>query len=191
MLIFYIIRCTSFAFSLLIILSLFYFWYLETFTTSIPAVSSLLFFYAGSLFALKDIRIQSIDRYSFFIFVCFLLVLLVDIYGNFNTKALFILKSTIGVCFLFVVSEYILNTRIEKTLSILSGPSFFIYAAHEPFLTILRKLTFSIYNFDSQFSLLVFYFLSVIITTCSCLLLYFVITKYFSTLAFLLSGRKN
>lgn len=73
-----------------------------------------------------------------------------------------ILSKTIlllGVCAAWCLSSLLRNTRMQQFFIALAPFSFFIYAAHEPFLTVVRKIVYRFFPPSNSAEIILYYFL--------------------------------
>ncbi|HCV79933.1 MAG: hypothetical protein CMP12_19040 [Zunongwangia sp.] len=78
----------------------------------------------------------------------------------------------------------------SKSLLSLASFSFFIYAAHEPILTMIKKSLFFLFNADHQVYIVMFYFLAPILTICICVLIAKVLKQIFPKVYSVMTGSR-
>lgn len=93
-----------------------------------------------------------------------------------------------GLVMIFNLSSYLLNTKKITTNTFLSAASFFVFAFHEPLLTLLRRLTLLILKPSSDSAHLMSYFLPALITVAISLIVYRALEKTLPALLKYISG---
>lgn len=128
----------------------------------VPSSEATLFFAIGGMVAIKGKNLFALDDCIRFIVVAYLLVLSADvllIHTQWH-RYLYKVGIVLGVLSMLCVSKIILrHARLKEVLLGLASASFFVFAAHEPLLTIFRKIVFKLILPDSSFVILVLYFL--------------------------------
>ncbi len=137
-------------------------WLLEAWPLGMPAAQATLFFVAGCAAAIHGLEVSIIDRFGKSLAALFVLTLITDAWfgssGNLG-PAINKLNITVGVVWMLWLSGRVLAMERHKgTLLWLSTASFFVFAAHEPLLTLLRKISFRLLQPESHGMLLVLYF---------------------------------
>lgn len=155
-------------------------------------IESVFFFVLGAYIALKHRYILE-KRYSknlivitqfclWVIFCCFL----TEYTPGYVFHCLGILWGIWSVWYLYDISyPYIIQIKILKKVV---GYSFFIYVAHEPLLTVIKKLL--LYIGDSSIMILIIYFMAPLITICVCVVIGCLLKdRYPKFYAFISGGR--
>lgn len=127
-----------------------------------PALDATLFFIAGSWLAIKRIDLFCVDRVGSLALVLYVPALLFDSIWFGAAADTLVPKVSIllgVVCALWITRFAIRSDDIKNRLIRLSGTSFFVFAAHEPLLTICRKLLYRLIPPHSSYLALGFYFL--------------------------------
>ena len=128
----------------------------------IPDVVGVLFFSLGSYVAMKGKSLFIFDRYAKWFVLFYIPVLLVDVIwydAPFNI-CLHRCGIVLGLVAILFGSKFILTSKhLKNALLWLSGSSFFVYAAHEPFLGIARTLAYQFLPFNWPYTLLLIYLL--------------------------------
>ena len=128
----------------------------------IPALDATLFFMTGAWFAIKRIDLFSLDRVGALALLLYVPALLFDAiwFGPAADTLVPKLSILLGVvCVLWMTQFAIRSDDLKNRLVRLSGTSFFVFAAHEPLLTICRKLLYRLIPPHSSYLALGFYFL--------------------------------
>ncbi len=157
---------------------------------------SILFFYIGAIIAIRNQNIVNYDYSKFslylFNFWLFLVVITTSLkFIDFQSKIIItiIFKSSIIIGLLTYWSVYDLLFLKNQNTKFLKSPifqfSFFIFAIHEPFLTIIKKILFSIFSKDAG---LIIYIIAPLIVIFICILISFAFKKYFQNTYYLITG---
>lgn len=127
-----------------------------------PALDATLFFMTGAWFAIKRINLFCVDRIGAFALALYIPAVLLDAIWFGATAGTLLPKVSIVlgvICALWITRFAIRSDDIKNRLVWLSGTSFFVFAAHEPLLTICRKVLYRLLPPHSSFLALGFYFL--------------------------------
>ncbi len=127
-----------------------------------PALDATLFFTAGAWFAVKRIDLFCLDRIGPLAVMLYLPALLFDAiwFGAAADTLVPKISIVLGVVSALWITKFAIRSDdITSRLVRLSGTSFFVFAAHEPLLTICRKLLYRLIPPHSSFLALGFYFL--------------------------------
>jgi surface polysaccharide O-acyltransferase-like enzyme len=157
---FYLLRRRLTAIPLL--LALFGLWLTGTWPLVFPADEAILFFGAGAYLSTSDLDICALDQRRYSLGACFALLLVVDAASGGKGVYAYTHKAMIlvGLPFLWCLTGVVIQkVRARLWLFRLSASSFFVYAAHEPLLSIVRKSAFRMFAPTSGFAQLSLYFL--------------------------------
>jgi surface polysaccharide O-acyltransferase-like enzyme len=157
---FYLLRRRLTAIPLL--LALFGLWLTGTWPLLFPADEAILFFVAGAYLSTSDLDICALDQRRYSLGACFALLLVVDAASEGKGVYAYAHKAMIlvGLSFLWCLTGVVIQkVRARSWLFRLSASSFFVYAAHEPLLSIVRKSAFRMFAPRSGFAQLSLYFL--------------------------------
>jgi surface polysaccharide O-acyltransferase-like enzyme len=120
-------------------------WFFEEFwPLYIPTSDAVFFFYAGALLAVKGFDARVLDRWGVYAAAAYLALSAADaLYGN-----VFVHKA--GILFGIAAAVYVTklvpeNGRLRALLLSLAPASFFVFAAHDPLMTVIRKLAFRLF----------------------------------------------
>lgn len=158
----------------------------------IPSVESLLFFSVGGYCALKFKTLFIFDRHVLALgFICSFIIF---VYPLINADIhSYLVKAYIVFGTLFVLSSTRLlmyTSRLKNFLIYLSSSSFFIFAAHEPLLAFVKKLSISILPEPiSVYYYLALYLLVPLIIVFLLCVFYFVLKTLFPKQISVISGR--
>ena len=135
-------------------------WFLQLWPVYIPSVAAFYFFYMGSYLAFTEQSFFQIDKYGNKILSIYLVVLIVDVLTK--DYELNIYLHRIGVLFGIMtslyVTKYALNcAKIKFFLLRIAGTSFFVFAVHEPLLTVIKKVAYKFLMPNSEILILALY----------------------------------
>lgn len=163
-------------------------------STNIYIVSpeALLFFSIGYYIVKYQISIDSIDSISTKdIVIAYLLFIILELFFCDNFILVHKINIILGSIFLLKLTKYFIrNNQLYCKLAWLEEYSFFVYAFHEPLLTVLKKISVKIIPMHDEF-LLVQYFLVVILGVTVSLLIGIVINKVMPKIYSILTGERR
>lgn len=119
---------------------------------------SLLFFSLGYYLIKYDFSFKTLDKINYYTLIPFVTIgiILQIVYNN-----LIFIKyiNILSIMLLYLkLTEYLIsNKKVYHLLSLLSGYTFFVYAAHEPLLAILKKITVKIIPMQGSYILLQYF----------------------------------
>lgn len=131
--------------SKVVLFTIFTLWFLNVWPIFIPSAAAFAFFYAGAYFAHSNTNIFALDRFGPLILLLYLVTLLIDtstkgyVFNEYIHHAGILLG--IGSA-LFVTNAVVKTAYLKKALMWASGCSFFVFAVHEPLLTVMRKISY-------------------------------------------------
>ncbi len=140
------------------ILSLLICWLLMAWVPYLPSAEATLFFSLGCYFAIYQKSLFGFDVYGKTIIASYIVVIILDVI--FYGKLLYLQRFCIllGVVACLFMTKYLANSpRAKLALLKLSTASFFVYAAHEPLLSAVRKLAYKVIQPNSDYLILVLY----------------------------------
>ncbi len=146
-----------------LLLVFFSIWFLNIWPIYIPSAPAFVFFYAGAYFAHSNTNLFSLDRFGSLILPVYLVTLLIDTVTKdyiFNSYI-----HSIGILLgisstLYITKAIVETTYLKKFLLWASGCSFFVFAVHEPLLTVARKISYEVLQPINDMSVLSLYFLT-------------------------------
>lgn len=142
--------------------AVFFAWITGNWPIAIPDAVGVLFFSAGSYLAIKGKSLFALDRYGMWFSILYLPMLLADVIwydATFNT-CLHRCGIVVGIVAALWSTRLALgHERLKNALVWLGGASFFVYAAHEPLLGIVRTVAFQLVPFDRPYAMLSVYLL--------------------------------
>ncbi len=154
-------------------------------------IEGLFFFYAGFLLSKQKNWISIIDNHNFLVLFSFPVFSVLDALTESEKYNLLIHKVTIltGCVFLIHSTCYLIKIKKMKSLlTWLSGASFFVYASHEPIMTITRKIMYKLSRPETSMAVTSIYFLSIIATILMCLIFYAASRKILPTFTGFITG---
>jgi hypothetical protein len=173
----------------LIIISLL--WFFNYWPVYIPSVEAFAFFYAGAYFSFLKISLFSFDRYGTTILSSYLIILLIDTFSKeyiFNSY-IHNIGILLGVISALYISKKIVGVKNIKSALIWAGScSFFVFAAHEPLLTVCKKIIYKIVSPNSDLVALFLYLAIPIIVIALSILLYLALRKVAPMMLSVISG---
>ena len=128
----------------------------------IPDCAGVLFFSAGALCALRGRDLFFLDRYGPAACLAYLPILLIDVLWHTAWFNIYLHRTglIVGVLAALYLTRPALNhERLTQALLALGSASFFVYAAHEPLLMVLRMLAYSNIPLDAPYTVLAIYLL--------------------------------
>lgn len=169
--------------------ALFYCWLFSTSLPFIPSIEAILFFSIGCLLAILKKDIFGLDAYGKAILALYVLMitthLALDTHFSFFHKINLIL----GVLSALFITKFLANSPIAKnSLLSLSTSSFFVYAAHEPLLSLFRKLGFKIIQPNTDYLILTLYLIIPIIVISILVIAYNRMILFFPQFTRLITG---
>jgi peptidoglycan/LPS O-acetylase OafA/YrhL len=135
-------------------------WVTDSWPIYAPAAVGVLFFSAGALCGIKGQSLFAFDRFGSFILLAYLPVLLADViwYEAWFNVYLHRTGLIIGVLAALYSTKLILRLEgVSRYIVSLGSASFFVYAAHEPLLGIVRMLAFSSIPLNGAYTMLALY----------------------------------
>ena len=169
-----------------------FWWATNWWPLPMPSIEATFCFSLGCLFALKGVSLFRLDPFGWQISIasCALAVaacLLVDEpYGHYVHKAAIVFGI---ITALFLTSFIQRSARLKAALIVLVVPSFFVYAAHEPLLTIVRKLAYRVLNPQDPAIILGLYFVLPLLVIVVLIYTYQALVRFAPSVAAMLTGR--
>lgn len=158
----------------------------------VPSTESLFFFTVGGYCAVKLKTLFVFDDYVLSLGIVCAFLLLTYPLVNTETQYYFVkIFIIVGTCFILGVTRFLMYaSRLKDFLIYLSSSSFFVFATHEPLLTLVKKLSASILPKPiSAFYFLIMYLLVPLIVVLSLSVLYFALRRICPKLLVVISGR--
>jgi hypothetical protein len=136
-------------------------WLIDVWPVYVPSSEALLFFSFGAYLASIKKSLFYLDNFGAMIVVLYLVFVTIDVLTRTHSFNPYLHKIGIvlGVSVaLFSTKCIAQNERLKSLFLRLSGASFFVYAIHEPSLTILKKISYKIISPSSPSTILALYF---------------------------------
>jgi surface polysaccharide O-acyltransferase-like enzyme len=180
---------------LTILVALFLLWQSELWTTDWLSVKAAFFFCVGLHLGTNGIPLSKLDNYARPI-VCLYALLLVICALPWSEPwrpALHPLTISLGACALWCLSGWVVRTAsLQKHLLTWSSASFFVFAAHEPLLTVVRKLAYTVVQPHSAWVAMALYFVVPLCLVAGLIALHRQLSRLFpSFTGFITGGRKS
>ncbi len=130
---------------------------------------TLVFFYLACLITIQGWNLERLDQrrgliifsYLFFALLVASIQTFLSISGQESLLVDIFAKEIVllGVLAVWCSTKYILGTSLQQKLLLLAPFSFFVYAAHEPLLTVIRKLVYRAFPPMNPWLVVIYYFL--------------------------------
>jgi surface polysaccharide O-acyltransferase-like enzyme len=127
-----------------------------------PSIEASAFFMLGAWCAVNKKGLFGFDAFAPFLIIFYIPIVVLDAVGVFGGLQPYAHRVgvLVGVAVALWLTKFLVsNDKIGSRLVSLSGCAFFVFAAHEPLLTILRKIAFKIIQPQTGTALLVLYIL--------------------------------
>jgi surface polysaccharide O-acyltransferase-like enzyme len=159
-------------------------------TLPILSREAILFFSIGSMLAMREIDLCRLDKVAL---VCWLYLPLsiADALTKHNAANGLIhrLSEVCGVACVFCLTKYVRQASFSRDiLMALSATSFFVFASHEPLLTIARKLSFRLVSSPGELAIIGLYFADPLIVIGVCIAAYYVCRKIMPQFTGMITG---
>ena len=145
--------------SVLVLLGL---WFFDAWPVAIPSAAAVAFFHAGGWCARTGFRPAALDRIAGPVLATYAALVLLDTYGSSRgwSDALHPAGILLGVAAALALSGPLARTdRLKKGLLAAGSCSFFVFAVHEPLLTVFKKTAYLMFRPESGAAVLALYFL--------------------------------
>lgn len=150
----------------------FYFWISGTNSPALDLhMVALLFFSAGAYLGHKNINLFGLDKFGWLVTGLCIAIIFADatIKNVYLHKFGIILGMSTA---LFLTKIVIQNAKLREFTLLLTKTSFFVFAVHEPLLTVIRKITYRVLLPESESIILLLYFTNAILTISVAIFLY-------------------
>ncbi len=174
------------------IIILFIFWFLNSEKFYIPSFAAIFFFTLGSYFSIMNLDLLKTTNLIFILSVIlYPLIAIIDVFTKYSNFNIYIhnLGIILGIIFIFNIISYLIENRRVKEKVLLAEASFFIFAIHEPILTLLRKILLKVYKSHSDIFLLCVYIICPIIIVFGSVLIYCYLKKFFPVFLSFITGK--
>ena len=139
---------------------IFVLWFFQLWPIYFPTSIAALFFYIGALLASSKQSLFKADKYGSKILLIYIVILLADVLTKSYDFNGYINRIGIlfGVVSALYATKYALNNeKVRLFLQWTASCSFFVYAVHEPLLTIFRKIIYKIFTPSTDILVLTLY----------------------------------
>lgn len=171
-------------------ITLLYCWLLSPMLIYSPRIDAILFFSLGCFVAINNKNLFCFDAYGKFFVTTYLIIIITDVlfYGQFAglQKAGILL----GIMSALYITKFLANLKIKLILLRLSKTSFFVFAAHEPLLSFVRKITYKAFDPKSDLLILLLYFLIPIIVILILVVAYYLLKQSLPTFLYRITGKR-
>ncbi len=137
-------------------------WFLGIWPFPLPGAEAALFFSLGGFLATRNISLFELDRYGKIIVLAYLVAAAFDASPTqeIDRPVAHRFVVTLGMLTALYCTKLAFNSpKVRKTLLSLNSASFFVFAAHYPLLTIVRKLAYRVIQPNSSYVVLALYIL--------------------------------
>ena len=168
-------------------------WFFEWWTGMLWFGSKAGFFFSlGAYFSLnKKSFLDSIYKYIHYEYIIYFVLIIADLISRDTVYNIYIHNSgvIIGLIVLIKSTAYLIKKRVH-IMQVLTSASFLIYAMHEPFQRLFRKILFKALMPDSEIAFIALYFtVPAIIITLITLFYLFLHRYYPRVLKYIIGGR--
>lgn len=166
-------------------------WFFGVWPVPVPSSEAALFFATGTAFAVQEQSLFRFDRHSTSIYLTYLVALSLDmlLMGTFWGAYVHRFGVLFGVLSILCFTRAIARVgSISQSLLALSSASFFVFAAHEPALTIVKKLAFQLIHPNAAATLLALYLLIPVILVVLLVVVYRHCSRWFPGLTSVITG---
>ena len=136
-------------------------WFSGAWSFYAPSSDAVLFFCVGAYLASMDKNLFAVDKYGSILVLLYLIIVTFDalfIKEPFNPY-LHKFGIIFGILAALFMTKFLARTENIKSFILwLSSASFFVYAIHEPLLTILKKISYKLVSPDTSSLILFLYF---------------------------------
>jgi len=137
-------------------------WFVNWWPIEPPRIEATCFFVMGCVVAVWGKSLFDLDKYGPVLSAIYAVAAIADgaLFGSPYGEYVHRTAILIGIpCALYVTKIVLRNEKVSARLLALAACSFFIYAAHEPLMTITRKIVFRALHPHSGYVILALYFL--------------------------------
>jgi peptidoglycan/LPS O-acetylase OafA/YrhL len=176
---------------LILLAALFANWMVGRWLLVWPNDEAMLFFVLGSFLAIHALDVTWPDRIHILTGVCFALLLLVVAWTGDHDQICHTMVC-FGIPFAWWLTAIAMrHPRLQTWAKFLGATSFFVYAAHEPLLSILRKFLFKLINPQSGATQLALFFFVPISLITALVLLYGLLNRWLPRFMAVITGAEG
>ena len=156
---------------------IFWLWFFPTWPIYIPSSVAFSFFYIGAFLSFSGHNVFAVDRYGKFFLGAYMAILIVDVLtkGHQFNGYFHQIGILLGIASALYATKLVL--KIDKLKSVLlwtANCSFFVFAAHEPLLALLRKVSYKFLEPNTDVVILALYLLTPVVVLAAVILSYLV-----------------
>ncbi|MGK5043078.1 acyltransferase family protein [Janthinobacterium sp. GB1R12] len=144
------------------------------------ASKSALFFILGAYVGIKQYSLFLLDKQAKWMFPLYIAMAIVN--SIYPETCFYPYVHKIGIMlglpsFLYLTKILSRSTALKTALVSMGKASFFVFATHEPLLTVIRKISYKMLQPQHDAEILTIYFLSVVVTVACCSALFFLLNR--------------
>lgn len=135
-------------------------WFFKIPVLPVYTIEAVLFFFIGAAIAIHKKNIFHLDSHERVIYSAFVILLIIDFFVRDQQAWKYVHRITIatGVLSMLCLSGRIIKHQyLKDALLNLAGASFFVYIAHEPALTVARKIAYKLIRPESSIVIFMLY----------------------------------
>lgn len=170
---------------------LIYCWFFDLWLMYSPNIDAVLFFSLGCFIAVYKKNIFTVDRYGKYFVLVYLMIILLDGLSYGELIGLHKVGILIGIVSSLYLTKFLVYSNFKSLLLSLGNTSFFVFAAHEPLLSIVRKVVYKVLEPKSDFLTLVLYILIPIVVILLLVLLYSFLKSVFPKFLRIITGGRT
>ena len=152
-------------------------WFLNLWPVYVPSVEAFAFFYVGAYLARSNTSLFALDRFGITILSSYLVMLLINTFtkGYEFNKYIHNADLILGIASaLFLSKKVIKSDKIKRAMLWTANFSFFVFAVHEPLLTMITKISYKALKPSSDIIVLALYILIPALVIILSILLYII-----------------
>lgn len=170
---------------------LFLLWVTNIWPITIPSSEATFFFCFGCYLGTNESNLSLADKYFKPVLLIYIIFSLVDLitYSYQYHYSIHRVGILFGVVAAFCATQYISEwERLKKMMVTLGSASFFVFAAHQPFLMVLKKIIYKLLSPNNDFLVLFLYFAIPIVVIIVCLYSHKYLTRFMPVISSILTG---
>lgn len=166
-------------------------WYMYIWPITIPTIPAVTFFVLGAFLGVKKFDFCLLDKFGKYLLPLYLILSVIDVltkgeaYNNIIHNA----GLLVGINIVFYTAKYMKRwPLLNKTVVWATPATFFVFAFHEPFQLIVRKILYKVLNPSTDLSILILYFAIPILVIAIGLGLYVLLKRFTPGLVKVIAG---
>ena len=135
-------------------------WFFSVWSLEPPSITALSFFYLGAYLAHFNKNLFSLDKYGNIILIGYIAILFFDTYFITSPYHPYLHRAglLLGIISAFYLTSYLVFHHKAKSLLLYASvPSFFVFAIHEPLLTVVKKISYIVFEPTTEVVVLALY----------------------------------